>query len=284
MRALRRYITLYETWAPAHQENRRRLAMLHAPAVMPVRSETQGRRPTGEDKDVCQLPETVLLARGARVVLTKNQGRGKLTCYGLNNGAIGTLIAVLYKQGEGPTAEPATGRVVGFPEAVVVDFPHYSGPAWDPAHPTWVPVPVNEGFDRLKGHGRKGLPLRLGYATVVHKAQGMSIGDGKPIERLRLCLANSVNMEASNLGLLYVALSRVEKFMHLVLVDAVDQRRVLYVNQHPSMPGRHAEERRLQALSAATVAAALERDLDYEALLREHACWMRRRPAAVAAY
>ena len=26
----------------------------------------------------------------------------------------------------------------------------------------------------------------LGYATVIHKSQGMSIGDGKPIERMRL--------------------------------------------------------------------------------------------------
>ena len=47
------------------------------------------------------------------------------------------------------------------------------------------------------------------------------------------------------------------------------------------MPGRLEEERRLQKLSDATAFAALERGLDYEALLRERACLMQRRPAAV---
>ena len=120
-------------------------------------------------------------------------------------------------------------------------------PPWDKHHPTWVPIPVMEAFDKTKSNGRKGMPLRLGYATVIHKSQGMSIGDGKPIERMRLCLANAITMEASNLGLLYVALSRVEDDSYMVLVEPVDQRRVLYVNSHPSMPSRQAEEARRDA-------------------------------------
>ena len=39
---------------------------------------------------------------------------------------------------------------------------------------------------------------------------------------------------------LYVALSRVEEGSNMVLVEAVDQRRVLYVNTHPGMAGRRA--------------------------------------------
>ena len=36
----------------------------------------------------------------------------------------------------------------------------------------------------------------------------------------------------------------------MVLVEAVDQRRVLYVNTHPGMAGRRAEDARLRGLSA----------------------------------
>ena len=257
----RRCCTLYETWAPAHMENRQALAALGAAAVAVVRSTTQGCRPKGEEKDVAQLPPTSLLAVGARVVLTKNQGGGKLVRFGLNNGAVGSVVAILYAKGEGPTAD-ATGRRCNFPEAAVVDFPQYTGPPWDKHHPTWVPIPVMEAFDKTKSNGRKGMPLRLGYATVIHKSQGMSIGDGKPIERMRLCLANAITMEASNLGLLYVALSRVEEDSYMVLVEPVDQRRVLYVNSHPSMPSRQAEEARLCTLSAETVARAAAMGLD----------------------
>jgi len=143
------------------------------------------------------------------------------------------------------------------------------GPAWDQHHPTWVPVPATEAFDKANSNGRKGMPLRLGYATVIHKSQGMSIGDGKPIERMRLCLSSAITMEASNLGLLYVALSRVEEDSFMVLVEPIDQRRVLYVNSHPGMPARRAEEERLRTLSAETEARAAAAGLDYAALLRE---------------
>ena len=53
----------------------------------------------------------------------------------------------------------------------------------------------------------------------------------------------------------------------MVLVEAVDQRRIVYVNTHPAMAGRRAEEERLRALSGETVARA--QDVDFEALLRE---------------
>ena len=45
----------------------------------------------------------------------------------------------------------------------------------------------------------------------------MSIGDDKPIERMRLGLDPATTMEKFNLGMLYVALSRVEKDQYMVL-------------------------------------------------------------------
>ena len=80
----------------------------------------------------------------------------------------------------------------------------------------------------------------------------MSIGDGKPIERMRLELDDSTTMEATSLGLLYVAMSRVEKDANWVLVSDIAQERMTYVNKHPQMAERRAEDARLLALSAAT--------------------------------
>ena len=54
-----------------------------------------------------------------RVILTANAGDGALVVYGLNNGAVGTVVAMLYPPGEGPPSAP---------DAVVVDFPSYRGP------------------------------------------------------------------------------------------------------------------------------------------------------------
>ena len=66
-----------------------------------------------------------LLAVGATVMLTKNQ-QG-LTGFGLNNGAMGKVISMLYEVGHAPPM---------FPYAVVVDFHGYTGPAWIAEHPT----------------------------------------------------------------------------------------------------------------------------------------------------
>jgi len=168
--------------------------------------------------------------------------------YGLNNGAMGTVVAVLY-------GNDYQVGIESLPLAVVVDFPLYTGEAWDPAHPTWVPIPVNTSKDVQSGAVRKGWPLKPGWATVIHKSQGMSIGDGKPIERMRLVLDDSTFMESSFLGLLYVACSRVERDSNWVLADpGMDSTRVTYVNGHPQMAARRAEDQHLAAMNTATAA------------------------------
>ena len=91
------------------------LAVPETPVVRLV-ARTTGRAPRGADKEVGQLPACVLLAAGARVILTKNQGGGALVRFGLNNGASGTVVATLFA----PSARPGAGAG---PLAVVVDFP-----------------------------------------------------------------------------------------------------------------------------------------------------------------
>ena len=172
-----RVLTLFETWKGANRHNRQALRELGMPVACIPAVMVAGRPPKGEEKEVGQLPEVATMAAGMRVILTRNQGGGKLVRYGLNNGAMGRVVATLFARGAAPPA---------FPEAVVVDFPSYTGPAWIAAHPTWVPVPVQTSKDMESGAIRTGIPLKPGYAVVIHKSQGISIGDFKPAERMRL--------------------------------------------------------------------------------------------------
>ena len=86
----------------------------------------------------------------------------------MNNGAVGSVVAMLYAEGEGPTAD-ATGRRVAFPEAAVVDFPQYSGPAWDKHHSTWVSRSWRPSTRPIATGGRE-CRCASGYATVIHKS------------------------------------------------------------------------------------------------------------------
>ena len=99
----------------------------------------------------------------------------------------------------------------------------------------------------------------------------MSIDDGKPVERMRMAIDPSTDMESKHLGLLYVAMSRVAKDTFWVLeTQGIDCSRVSYVNKHPHMAGRREEDARLEARSAETVRryAHLDSETEYVRLLR----------------
>ena len=61
-------------------------------------------------KQCGQIMYTSYIAVGAKVILTKNQ-KG-LTSYGLNNGALGKVISILYEENVKPPKFPfASGRI-----------------------------------------------------------------------------------------------------------------------------------------------------------------------------
>ena len=80
-------IWLTETWVEANKHNYKVLASLNIPvAVIP--STGKGRH-HNKDAQVGQIPSRCIVAKGTRVILTKNQK--ELTWYGLNNGAVGIV-------------------------------------------------------------------------------------------------------------------------------------------------------------------------------------------------
>ena len=79
-----------------------------------------------------QLDTSICLARGAPVLLTWNLW----TSARLVNGAVGTVVDIVYAEGTAPPDDQ--------PIAVLVDFPDYRGPSFfhNDARKTIIPIPV----------------------------------------------------------------------------------------------------------------------------------------------
>ena len=119
------------------------------------------------------LYNELYLAKGAKVVLTKNLWSEA----GLVNGSQGFIKHIIYDEGN-----PANAS--SMPDMLLVHFPGYKGPSClgPEEEETVVPIfPVQAEWynDRRKRLTRTQFPLLYGYAITIHKAQG----------ELRVCLS-----------------------------------------------------------------------------------------------
>ena len=164
--------------------------------VVKVSAENRGMHATSSSSEKAGgLVRTLYISVGARVMLTVNLN----VSYGLFNGAVGTVMDIIYKTDSSPTHSQ--------PHIILVNFPKYTGPQFLPEHPKIIPVtPVERRLDcgRCK---RKQVPLRLGWGTTIHRCQGMTIGEGE-LNRYIVIDPGSKSFESRNPGALYVALSR----------------------------------------------------------------------------
>ena len=188
---------------PTHEEewNHNKDQLLKANRQNPVakiQAVDKGRHSnTGSSEKAGGLLRTVYLCKTAKVMLTCNLN----VSAGLFNGACGTVVDIVYQNGHKPPD--------CFPDAVMVHFPGYTGPAFIEEDPKVVPiVPVTRKID-CKCHCcfRKQIPLRLGWATTIHRCQGMTVGLGEP-HRYIVIHPGTRAFESRNPGALYVALSR----------------------------------------------------------------------------
>ena len=141
------------------------------------------------------LRQVINVVRGCKIALTKNVAY----LYGLANGTRGTLVGVVY---------PSGAKAGDFPEALVVDVPSYTGPAFYPEEPTWVPILPSTSVKDGTRMTRTQFPIVPGYAMTVNKAQGLTIEEGVVIH-----LAGSKRFRpASKHGLPFVAFTRSECF------------------------------------------------------------------------
>ena len=119
---------------------------------------------------------------------------------GLANNTRGIVKAILYPSGGYDPLDTTQWPIL------VVEFPGYTGPPWDPAHPTWVPI---VSVEKRCDHGccsRRGLPLWPGKAGSIHSLQGLTAGDGKLFDRIILHWDSKA--EGKWPGIFYVGSSR----------------------------------------------------------------------------
>ena len=79
------------------------------------------------------------------------------------------------------------------------------------------------------------IPLVMSWAVTVHKAQGATL--------IRALL--SVGPDEKNLGLLFVAISRVRSLGGLALDMPMDEERLLKIVRHRALPWRKARDQEL---------------------------------------
>ena len=121
--------------------------------------------------------------------------------FGLFNGAIGNIVDIIYLNGNKPENS--------LPDAVMVEFHSYTGPPFVDENPKLVPLlPVERKLDcSCNFCRRKQIPLRLGWASTIHRCQGMTIGKGEPNSYIVINPGTRA-FESRNPGALFVALSR----------------------------------------------------------------------------
>ena len=143
-------------------------------------------------EDAGGLESIICLAHNARVMLTSNLW----VDMGLVNGAMGTVVAVCYRNGESPP---------NLPIAVTVRFDSYSGPTLSDGT---VPItPLRRTWSASGGScSRLQLPLKLAWAVTIHKAQGLTLDK----------VVIDIGKKEFSEGLMIVACSRVRCLKDLI--------------------------------------------------------------------
>ena len=152
---------------------------------------------------------------------------------GLCNGAIGTVLDIIYAKGHSPPVLPI---------AVVVKFDDkdYSGPSFSETIPNCVPIyPVANCSDThaKKNMERRQFPLKLAWPITIHKAQGLTLRD--------VWLDLGATEKAA--GLTYVALSRVPRLSNLI-IEPMTFERLNSVTKTSNWKYRILEETKLSNL------------------------------------
>ena len=211
-------------------------------------------------KDV-NFPARSALCVGAAVMLLSNF----IVELGLFNGAIGTIVEIVYDTPIGSRKRIGAQKMNVLPLYVVVDFPELKIPldkAWDPNHPSWVPIPCLERRCEKKCCSAKSIPLRVCKAITIYKSQGMTVGPNQVWEYLVVILPMVGSKPDKTPGLLQVAFSRCGELKHLAILDSCDsplsEQRLKQIGKGPSYMGRNAFEAKLRDMAPASQAAILE--------------------------
>jgi hypothetical protein len=160
-----------------------------------------------------------ILCRDTMVEITKVNIEPK---WGLFNGAISTVVDIIFREGENPNE----GHL---PTVVVMDLKHYRGAIWDKDNPTHVPiVPIQRRCEPMCCT-RKQRPLQIAWAKTINSLQGHNAGPTakhqtpNAIQRIVIHLGERTD-ETINPGFMYVAVSRATTIGDLGHITSIPQK------------------------------------------------------------
>lgn len=217
-------------WSDVDIVNIDKLKSLNCPVAKVLATHPSGGREAKiADSDMAKgLEAQLLLARGARVMLTANLW----TEGGLVNGAMGTVKDILFEDNGPPY----------LPTAVFIEFENYKGPAITALDGTKVVpiVPIQRTWESKSGLScsRIQIPVCLAWAITVHKSQGLTLPKAK---------INLGNREFAA-GLSFVAISRVRALEDL-LFQPFSFERLQRIKNCKRLQERKQEEKRLVSMS-----------------------------------
>uniref|UniRef100_A0AAZ1XRW2 DNA helicase Pif1-like 2B domain-containing protein n=1 Tax=Oreochromis aureus TaxID=47969 RepID=A0AAZ1XRW2_OREAU len=151
------------------------------------------------------LPDTLNVAEGARVMLTRNLD----TLNGLVNGAFGILIKVVRSEND--------GHIIKLGLRIDNRQPMRHNRSANAASDDLVYIERAEESLKFKGAVRRQFPIKLAFACTIHKTQGLTT---------QTAVVSMKNIFEP--GMAYVALSRVTSLSGLYLQD-LDEKRI-YAN------------------------------------------------------
>ena len=172
------------------------------------------------------LRKELLLARGARVMLTANLWVDA----GLVNGCVGQLVDIVYSGEKRPPA---------LPDFVVCHFPQYRGPPFAGANTVPI-VPVQRTWrNENETYARINLPLALAWAITIHKSQGLTL-DKAYVD---------IGERERSAGLSFVALSRVRSLTDLGLKPFSKKRMTKAIAGNTNVQKRKVMDERLRRMA-----------------------------------
>jgi ATP-dependent DNA helicase PIF1 len=163
------FLHLLPTRASVLEFNCHRLVASAKPVLHCHAKHNHGEAKKAKSDDAEGLEKEVLLAEGAKVMLTRNLWTSK----GLVNGAQGVVKKIWFDHGSNAHSH--------LPAVVFVQFDGYTGPetpGWQGIDPSWVPiVPAVACWETKAGKvlTRTQLPLMMAWGITIHKSQGLTL-------------------------------------------------------------------------------------------------------------
>uniref|UniRef100_A0AAZ1XLP7 ATP-dependent DNA helicase n=1 Tax=Oreochromis aureus TaxID=47969 RepID=A0AAZ1XLP7_OREAU len=204
---------IYATNKNVESHNTDTLKKLHSNIIIITADDFQKDKRTGRmagrDKPFTggrnDLPDTLNVAEGARVMLTRNLD----TLNGLVNGAFGILIKVVRSEND--------GHIIKLGLRMDNRQPMRHNRSANAASDDLVYIERAEESLKFKGAVRRQFPVKLAFACTIHKTQGLTT---------QTAVVSMKNIFEP--GMAYVALSRVTSLSGLYLQD-LDEKKI-YAN------------------------------------------------------